>query len=122
MRIGRTDSTWPKVGELTLVSTDAHCTVLSRFVGVDLQRHGAIAAEPDVALEHGVQLARARTDDHVPRGIAELPGGRKREGRGVEELIDRRIAQLNRLRRCSRRAAIRSCRAPRRSRRRARAR
>src|SRR5581483_12407861 len=31
VRIGRTETTWPKVGELRLVSIEAHCTVLSRL-------------------------------------------------------------------------------------------
>ena len=79
------------------MSTHAHLHAVEQVHGVDLQRQRAIAAEADIALEHGVQLARAGTDNHVAQRIAILARRRKRKRCDVEEFIDRRIAQRDRL-------------------------
>ena len=90
---------------------------VQQVVGVDVDRHVAVAAERDVARELRVQLVRARPDDDVARRVAERARRAESRTRAVlKNCVDRRIGELDRLRRCSRRAACRRCRARRRTR------
>src|SRR5262245_1010512 len=69
---------------------------VEQVVRVDLKRKRPVGRETDIARQYAIQLTRTRTDDDVAVRVAEEPGRRNRERRGIEELVDGRIAQLDR--------------------------
>ena len=66
-----------------LVSTDAHCTVLSRFVALTCSVTARLPPSRTSRVSVRVQLAAARSDDHVARGVAERAGRRDARTRDV---------------------------------------